>query len=147
MIELYGVEHGFQSKEIQEKCINNRMSNPFIMKEFIFPSGRITYTLGYENIMLNILINEKNIDEDDILTNHKCPKIKWIDDNNIMHTHIPDIYIKSENKIIEVKSKYTSREECMPMILLKKKYAEIEGYTYKIYIINGKTKNIEYEIS
>lgn len=142
MLELYGVKHGFQSIEIQKKCV----SNLFKIKTYKFPSGRITYVLGYENIMLDILINETKINENDILTNTDCPIIPWIDNIGKLHNHIPDIFIKSQNKIIEVKGEYTASIN-LEHILLKKQYAEKLGYIYQILVINKKTKSILYEIN
>jgi hypothetical protein len=143
MIELYGCEHGFQSQEIQKKAFKNS----YRLKEYEFKSGKKVYVMGYENYMLDILVNKDNIKEDDILTNYDCPVIKWFSDDGKQHKHIPDIFIKSKNMIIEVKSEYTAQTKNLKNILLKKKYAEMEGYEYKIYVINKKTKKIEYEIN
>ena len=142
MFELHGVIHGFKSIEIQKKCLKNA----YKIKEYTFKSGRITYILGYENIMLDILINDFKIEENDILTNHECPIIKWKDNNNKLHNHIPDIFIKSQNKIIEVKGEYTAIIN-PENIILKKEYAKKLGYTYQIFVINKKTKSILYEIN
>jgi hypothetical protein len=142
MKELYGVEYGFQSMDIQRK-INRNLYN---IKEYKFPSGRKVYVMGYENIMLDLLL-ENNINEKDILTGYNCPIIKWIDKNGKKHKHIPDIFIKSLNKIIEVKSEWTSRKECLNNIILKKKFAEEQGFIYVVNVIDKKTKTILYEIN
>ena len=92
--------------------------------------------------MLDILI-KSGISEHDIFTNYECPKIIWYDDKKTKHTHIPDIFIKSENKLIEVKSEFTSSVELMNNILLKKKYSEEQGYTYIINILNKKGEIIK----
>jgi hypothetical protein len=142
MLELYNCEYGFQSNIIQNKIFRNS----FKIKEYKFKSGRITYVLGYENIMLDILIKSE-INENDILTNLDCPKIKWKDENEKEHYHIPDIFLKSQNKIIEVKSEWTSQEKYLKNILLKQKYAKEAGYFYEIKVIDKKTKSIKYEIN
>lgn len=95
MLSLYGCEHGFQSADIQKKIFKNS----YLIKEYKFNSGRITYIMGYENIMIDLLI-KNNISEYDILTNTDCPIIKWKDSNNVDRNHIPDIFIKSQNTII-----------------------------------------------
>jgi hypothetical protein len=102
--------------------------------------------MGYENIMLDILISS-GISEDNILTNLDCPKIKWIDENKKKHYHIPDIFIKSQNKIIEVKSEWTAQKKYLKNIMLKQKYAIQSGYLYEIKVIDKKTKSIKYEIN
>jgi len=142
MKEVYGVEYGFQSLDIQKKIYRNL----YKVKEYKFLSGRISYVMGYENIMLDILLYE-GFNEKDLLTNYECPIIKWMDKNKKVHKHIPDIYIKSLNKIIEVKSEWTVREECLEDILLKKKYAEEQGFEYIINVIDKKTKSILYEVN
>jgi len=142
MKEIYGCEYGFQNYELQR----NAFRNNYRIKEYKFKSGRITFVMGYENFMLDILIND-GINEDDILTNLDCPTIFWIDEEGKKHKHIPDIFIKPKNEIIEIKSEYTASEKFLKNILLKKKYAEMTGYIYKIYVINKKTKKIDHEIS
>lgn len=143
MLELYGCEHGFQSLEILNKITK---TNRYRIKEYKFPSGRIDKVLGYEPHMLDILLNE-GIEENDILTNFDCPIIKWFDYEEKEHKHIPDIFIKSKNTIIEVKSEYTSGKEFIETILLKKQYAEFEGFIYKIIVIDKKTRKVKYEIN
>lgn len=142
MLELYNCEHGFQSDIIQNKIFKNS----FKIKQYKFSSGRIAYIMGYEDIMLDILINV-GVDENDILTNLDCPKIKWKDENGKEHYHIPDIFLKSQNKIIEVKSEWTAQEKYMKYVLLKQTYAKQLGYLYEIKIIDKKTKSIKYEIN
>jgi len=48
-----------------------------------------------------------------------------------------DIYIKSKNKCIEVKSLYTFEKE-EEEIFLKQESAKILGYAYQIWIYDGK---------
>jgi hypothetical protein len=85
-------------------------------KEFIFPSGKIVKTQGYENIVLDELINQ--YEESDIFVGpieirNQIGKIKYKFDNKL-RSYYPDIYIKSINMIIEVKSEYTYNQhlEC-----------------------------------
>ena len=78
-------------------------------KTFIFPSGRIVKTQGYENIVLDELI--KQYEESDIFVGpieirNQIGKIKYKFDNKL-RSYYPDIYLKSINMIIEVKSEYT----------------------------------------
>jgi hypothetical protein len=124
-IKNYGVDHPMKSQEVQEKskqtCIKNYgvdhpMKNPeifiknqqssFAIKEFIFPSGKIVYVQGNEPWALDWLFDHYK-DENVIQThseNHMTIPYN-IDSNN--HVYYPDLYIPSENMIIEVKSEYT----------------------------------------
>lgn len=125
--EKYGVEFPLQNKEINQKGfdtifkkygVNAPMQHPeflekqlksrFKRKEFIFPkTGRIVHVLGYEHLALAKLL-EMGIEENDIVVNMlKIPKIKYKRfENDHDAVYFPDIYIKSLNKIIEVKSDY-----------------------------------------
>lgn len=59
---------------------------------------------GYEHLALDELVKIYN--EDDILTDRNdMPKIMYNFNDKTLR-YYPDIYIKSENKIIEVKSTY-----------------------------------------
>lgn len=78
-------------------------------KEFVLPSGKVVKVQGYEDRVLKTLLEKYN--ESDILVNlrdivQKIGRIKY-QYNSSEHTYYPDFYIISENKIIEVKSKYT----------------------------------------
>lgn len=101
-VERYGEKNVMFNQEICAKALRNSYKR----KLYTFPSGRTEYVMGYEPICLNELLKE-GINEDDI----KCtlidvPKIMYIDADEKEHPYYPDIFIKSKNKIIEVKSMY-----------------------------------------
>ena len=54
----------------------------------------------------------------------------------------PDIYIKSENKIIEVKSTWTYKSKT-DNIKEKEESTKALGYNYEIWIYNKQGKKIE----
>jgi hypothetical protein len=95
-----GVEHPLQNKNIFE----NKLKSSFKKKEFTFPSGRVEYVQGYEPHIIRELID--HFDEDDIICGSGLPEIWYMFDGK-NHRYYPDIYIKSRNMIIEVKSDYT----------------------------------------
>jgi hypothetical protein len=69
------------------------------------PSGNNIRIQGYEHIALDELV--KKYQELDIITERKkVPIIKYTFKNKQLR-YYPDIYIVSENKIIEVKSTWT----------------------------------------
>jgi|LakMenE18May11ns_1017448.scaffolds.fasta_scaffold9193811_1 hypothetical protein len=84
-------------------------------KKYIMPSGKIINYQGYENLALDELI--KIYKEDDIENErHKVPTIIYFK-NSKEYNYYPDIYIKSKNLIIEVKSDWTYKKQLIENIL------------------------------
>jgi hypothetical protein len=101
-IERYGVKHVTQSPEIQEKSQKKGLR----FKEYLMPSGEMRKVQGYEPFALNMLLKE--FAESDIITSRKeVPRINYTTSDNVEHYYFPDIWIKSINKLIEVKSTWT----------------------------------------
>jgi hypothetical protein len=126
-MQKWGVRYPFQVQSVKDKAMKTNMSrygvpypmqNPLVahksviscmkLKTYTLPSGKIIKVQGYEPLALDYLIpiyGEDNIAVslcDDVPTiPYLCP----ID--NIWRQYYPDIYIPSENLIIEVKSAYT----------------------------------------
>ncbi len=137
-LEKYGVEYPTQLVEFQEKAIHTAKS----YKEYITPSGKYINVQGFEPYALDELYTLYH--EDDIVTDRKLiPKIEYIDNNHTKKFYFPDIYIKSINKIIEVKSNWTyktNEEKC----ILKGKACIDKSYQFELWIYdkNGKNKTI-----
>ena len=118
------------------------------IKQYIMPSGKIVGIMGYENVVLDILL--RTFTEDDIKLHNKldgtyAAKIEYKNVNNHKQNYYPDFYIKSIDTLIEVKSewwwngnngiKYKSRLENN----IRKLKATIEcGYKYEVWIFNNK---------
>ena len=137
-LEKYGVSHHSQNAEISEymlKCSYNK-------KIYTLPSGKeITYQ-GYENFALDELLFIEKINEDDIITDRKLvPEIWYNDINNKKHRHYVDIYIKSQNRCVEVKSTWTNQKK--NNVLEKKDAAISLGYKYDIWIYDKKKNKTE----
>jgi len=99
-LEKYGVEYVSQNPDISEK----QLKNSYKSKEYIFPSGKVEKIQGYENFMLDELL-EKNISEEDIFVSRKSvPEVWFINSKGKKSRYFVDCFIKSENKCIEVKS-------------------------------------------
>lgn len=124
-IETYGVENPMQNSEIIAKS----KKNSYKLKEYTLPSGKIVKVQGCENFALDILFKE-GYNEKDLFINDKdienhIGQIWYIGKDNRNHRYVPDIYIISENKIIEVKSTWTyvckkdsiflKRQKCIDM--------------------------------
>ena len=159
-IEKYGVENVFQSEHHKEKIkqtnlekygVENVMHDPEISgrafsnmakkKSYTFPSGKVVYVQGYEPFALDILIVDT--DEEDIETNREdVPEIWYFDSEGIRHRHYVDIYIKSQNKCIEIKSEWTVKmAHCN--VHEKQSAAKEKGYLYEIWVISEQGECIQ----
>jgi len=154
MLKIYGVENPSQSKELHEKkkqtCLTNygveypaqnaeisekTMKNGLKFKEFKFPNGTIIKVQGYEPIALQILLNIGYKQEDIITSKNEVPEVWYLDENNKKHRYFCDIYIKTIDKIIEVKSTWTYNFE-KEINLLKANACLELGYDFEFWIIN-----------
>lgn len=131
-LEKYGYEHYMLSDSFSLSCKRQ-------FKDYILPSNRVVRIQGYENLALDILISKYK--EDDIIVTNKEIREEIGILNYIMdkreHTYVPDIYIKLENKIIEVKSNWTYELE-LEKNNLKKKSCEDVGIKFEFWIFNKK---------
>ena len=84
----------------------------FRHKPYTYPSGRETTVQGYEGFCIDDLLNNEEIEETDICNEisfendpQKMPEI-WYEFDGKTRRYYPDIFIPSQNRIIEVKSQY-----------------------------------------
>jgi hypothetical protein len=138
MLSRYGVEHVMHYTPSFEKSI----STSYKKKLYVFPSGRIEKIQGYEGFGINDLLNSGYSEDDIVISNQEIEKFTgkiWYNDSeNKRRKYYPDIYIISENKIIEVKSHYTydsaysisirKRKSCLDLLL---------NFEFWIYDKNG----------
>ena len=149
-LKLYAVDHPSKNNDIKQKKIKTSLNNygvknpmqnsiifkkqqksAFKYKDYILPSGKVIKTQGYENYALDILL--KQYDESDIITDVSLmPKIIYNLDNKT-HRYYPDIYIKSVQKFIEVKSKYTYKAT-KKINLIKKEAVLKSDYLFEFYV-------------
>jgi len=128
----YGVSYPMQNAIVAEK--SNRCA--YRIKDYKLPSGNIIKVQGYEPFALDILVNE-NIKEDDIITSRKeVPEI-WYIMNNKKRRYYVDIFIRSLNKFIEVKSTWTYQKDIHKIEAVKTKVKEC-GYIFECWIFNYK---------
>ena len=136
-LKKYGVEHPSQNPDISEK----QSKSAYKSRDYIFPSGRIEKIQGYENFMLDELLQNNNILEDNIIVRRKYVPEIWF--NNLKgkrSRYYVDCFIKSENKCIEVKSDWTVKEED---VFLKQQAVKDAGYKCEIWVYNRKGVKIE----
>ena len=132
-LKKYGVEHHSQNPEVAEKMLKNS----FNKKLYKMPSGKIINYQGYENFAFDELLNIEKIDETDLLINRKdVPELWYIDKLGKKRRHYVDMYIKSQNRCIEVKSTWTNQDK--NNVFEKQKSALELGYKYDIWIYDNK---------
>lgn len=130
-LERYGVPHHSQNSEVAETMLKNAYNK----KQYILPSGKIIFIQGYENFMLDYLLQSEKIMETDIFTKRNdVPVIWYIDKTGKKRRHYVDFYIKSQNRCIEVKSTFTNQEK--NNVLEKQQFAKDLGLKYEIWIFN-----------
>lgn len=133
-IERYGVEYNSQVAEISEK------QHSYKFKEFVFPSGRIDKVQGYEPQVLSMLLSE-GINEDDIITARGEVPAIWYYLDGKKARYFPDIYIKSQNKIVEVKSTWTW-EQYKSKNMAKLARCREMGFNVELYVLDEKEKRV-----
>ncbi len=159
-IMKYGVDNPTKNKSIYQKVVNTfkkrynvvntsqhklffskALKTLYSKKSYKMPSGKIIDVQGYEPFALNILLNQ-NIEEDDIITDREEVPELWYSyrEDTYEHRHFIDIYIKSQNRCIEVKSIYTFIKD-KEKVLIKQEYAKKDGYLYEIWVL-GRDGNI-----
>jgi hypothetical protein len=135
----YGTEHPTQNAEVSEK----QSKNAYKAYDYIFPSGRIERIQGYENYMLNDLLQKEGISENDIVVKRsEVPSIWYEDETGKKRRYFVDCFIKSQNRCIEAKSTWTAakKKDC---IYLKQNALKEAGYLCEIWIYNGKGELVE----
>jgi len=112
-------------------------------KQYIFPSGRIEKIQGYENFMLDELLQTENISEDEIIVKrNEVPSVWYEDSTGKKRRYFVDCFIKKQNRCIEVKSKWTA-EKKKDYIFLKQKALQNNGYICEIWIYDYKGNKVQ----
>jgi hypothetical protein len=137
-LEKYG-GHPNQNLEVQKKS----EASSFHYKDYMLPSGKIVKYQGYENLALDELVGL--YEEDDLgIGRSNVPSVDYYIDSK-KHVYFPDFFIKSENKIIEVKSVWTiglARGN-----IEEKAQATVKaGYKYEIWVYSDKKVKVEKKV-
>jgi len=132
LFEKYGVYHNSHNAKTLDKRWASSKNH-----DYVFPSGRIVKVQGYEPYCLDELLKQGHTEEDLVVGNveieKRLGKITYIGSDNKKHRYYPDVYVISENKVIEVKSEYTLSKDAE---INKKRQAVINlgfNYSLKIY--------------
>ena len=138
MLEKYGVEQVMHYTPSFEKSLDTSYKK----KIFVFPSGRIEKIQGYEGFAITELL-DSGYQENDIIVSNKeieahTGKIWYFDIYDQKNKkYYPDIYIKSENKIIEVKCDYTYNSGYSRNILKKNACLSL-GLLFEFWVYDSK---------
>jgi len=133
-INRYGVHHTSCLSSVQEKRLKNQ-ADFFVGKLYILPSGKKIYVLGYENIFLDHVFQNKLLDEKDF--NFKKKGYKYKEGNNVRY-YYPDFYIPKYNLIVEIKSTYVMEKlQGIKNCLLKENTIKKAGYNYILILDNN----------
>lgn len=131
MLKKYGVEYAWQIPEVQDKIQKARK----MFKDYTMPSGKIVRIQGYEHYGIDELLLTYN-ESDLIISNKEISKytgpIFYNDGRN--RRYFPDIYIKSENKIIEIKSVFTFYGRWHKENLLKRDACIASGFDFDFMV-------------
>ena len=131
-MERTGYEFPVQDPEIFDKI----MASCFKYKPYTYPSGLETVVQGYEAFCLDDLILREGVREEDIVNLVKdVPHIRYEFEGN--RTYFPDIYIPSQNKIIEVKCPWTFKKDLEKNLAKARKCIAL-GYNFELRIYDAK---------
>ena len=135
----YGVGHPLQN----ELIFNKSLKSGYKYKSYIFPSGNVVEIQGYEPYALDELLQKECIPEENIIVGTtNVPEIWYLDSGGKKHRYYVDIFILSQNRMIEVKSDYTFKVD-NDIILLKQQACKDAGYSCEIWVYNSKGEKVE----
>lgn len=137
-LEKYG-GHPNQNPNVQAK----QEINSYKFKEFTFPSGRLVKYQGYENLAINDLL--KIYPEDDIYVGRGAVPIFHYECEGIKRVYFPDIFIKSSNTIIEVKSEWTVKLHTARLDD-KAKGVKEAGYNFEVWVYSEKKVKVATQV-
>jgi hypothetical protein len=132
--ENWGTNFPMQNPEVAGRSFRNS----FLRKEFRMPSGDIRIVQGYEPYALAELL-KRGLAEEDIITGaSNVPKI-WYEFKGTLSRYFVDIFIRSLNLCIEVKSTWTldqhGKNKKMREIFELKRQAVLDaGYNFELIL-------------
>jgi hypothetical protein len=135
-LKNHGTEYPMQNAIIAERS----SSRAFSTKDYTLPSGRIIKIQGYENMALDLLLEEYD-EEDFEFDKSKIPEY-WYFEENKYRRYFPDFWLPEHNLIIEVKSIYTYNLEKKTNDI-KRKAVEYNGQIFKLMILCKNKQHIK----
>lgn len=126
----YNTEYPNQSPIVQRRSQNNS----FKFKQYTLPSGKIINLQGYEPFAMTYLLY--HYIENDIITDKSLIPRLWYMKNNKKCVYYADIFIKSINTIVEVKSTWTNKLN-MEVNEMKKQAVLNSGFKFEKLIFDS----------
>jgi len=131
-LQIYGVDNPVKNAEVLHKVVMSNSESEYLTKTMTLPSGKVIRYQGYENLVIQELL-DSGLSEEEIVTGPgNVPHINYEFEGKI-HRYYPDIYIPKKNLLIEVKSQYTWNKY-KEKNLAKKEACIKAGYEIKIEI-------------
>jgi uncharacterized C2H2 Zn-finger protein len=149
-LKKYGFKQAAQSDEVKAVAYQTALNkygcwftqtdkhqkSMYHRKSYTLPSGKVVKVQGHEDRALDLIFETYN--ESDVLIKtedikNSIGEIWYIGDDKKNHRYFPDIFIISENRVVEVKSEYTY--ESNRKVNEQKKKAVIDaGYNFNFII-------------
>jgi len=148
-LKRYGFECCLQNSKVKEKIKQTNLerygfenvmqsglfSFGYKYYDYVLPSGKIIRLQGYENYLLDELL--ETYGEDEILYRRQDMPIFMYIYKDKKHRYFPDFFIPSTNTIYEVKSEYTLDAD-YEKNMLKFKAVKNTGYNFELVVIDPK---------
>jgi hypothetical protein len=133
-LEKYGVTHVAQDTEVMNKIQKSSKSR----KEYTLGKSTVMVQ-GFEHFALDLLLKSKvNPSKIKVSSTGKVPRITYLDTyEGKERYYFPDIYIPSQNKLIEVKSVHTllTFEPWFITTACKAKACIKQGYEFELFLM------------
>ena len=137
MLEKYGVVSPMQCPDLFRKA----QAASFCRRPYVSPDGKVFMLLGYEGVALDDILREEGIKTFYAGEDDNIPVFQYTGADNKSHQYYPDIYIPSENRVIEVKSVFTYNRD--PEKTLDKALRVSEDHLFELRLYDHKKKIVE----
>lgn len=128
----YGVDNPAKNDEIKHKIMTSNSQSEYRTNTMILPSGAEIRYQGFENLVIQDLLDEGFSEDDIVFGPGKVPHIQYTFEGKLRR-YYPDIFIPKLNRIIEVKSPYTW-QKYLEKNLAKKQACLDAGYDFLVVI-------------
>ena len=138
-LRRYGFENVAHNPEISEKA----SKRSYKLKEYILPSGNTIHLQGYEKFGIDDLLKKEQINENDIITSRiEVPEVWYNDSSGKKRRYYVDFYIPTQNRCVEVKSKWTM-EKNKDIVFLKQNAVKENGFLCDLWVYDKNGEIIE----